>query len=162
MSKYSEFLKQQKQNSIDFYKSMYEGLGFDEASNKYCEITKRVNDDETKVVVNISSKQVFRTQYGYGLIVGKDKVVWLKSWQVLVVADWFATEMTRGNYQVMLNKEYYNVKQSSREFEGINVGDCESDSKFEKENGYHSWEDMVDIAKRQEAVIEDNPIKIKI
>lgn len=161
MSKYSEFLKQQKQNSIDFYSKMYDGLGFEEASNKYCEITKRVNDDETKVLINISSNQVFLTQYGYGLMVGKTKVVWLKSWQVISVADWFKTDMTRGCYQVMLNKEYYNVKDSTREF-NIEVGDCASDSEFEKVNGYHSWEDMVDTAKRQESLLAESPIKFKV
>lgn len=160
MSRYSDYLKQQKQNSINFYATMYEGLGFEEASNKYCEITKRVSDDENKVLINVSSNQVFSTQYGYGLKVGKNKVVWLKSWQVLKVADWWQTEMTRG-YQVMLNKEYYIAKDSTREFD-IEVGDCESDSSFEKENKYHGWEDMVNIAKAQEGSLENNPVKFKI
>lgn len=162
MSNYSNYLKSKKQSSVDFYSKMYEGLNFGEASNKYCQITKRVSDDETKVLINVNSKQVFSTQYGYGLKVGKSKVVWLKNWQVFRVADWFATEMTANAYQILLNKEYYKVNNSTREFDDINVGDCASDSEFEKANGYHSWEDMVSIAKLQEKAIEDNPIKFKL
>lgn len=160
MSKYSDYIKSQKQKSIDFRASIYEGLGFREASNKYCEVTKRVNDDETKVLINVAASQVFSTQYGYGLKVGKDKVVWLKNWQVLTIADWWETEQTKGHVQVLLNKDYYKVNQSTREFD-ICVGDCASDSDFEKANGYHSWEDMVNIAKIQDAGLKDSPIKFK-
>lgn len=144
------------------YRCKDEGLGFGEASNKYCELTRRVNDDETKVLINASTSQVFRTQYGYGLIVGHDKVVWLKEWQVLKVADWFATQWTAHTYQVLLNKEYYKVNQSTKEFDGINVGDCASDSEFEKENGYHSWKDIVEMAKAQQEALKDSPIKFEI
>lgn len=161
MSRYSEYMKSRKQNNVNFYAGILEGLGFREASNKYIEVTKRVNEDETKILVNVSARQVFKTQYGYGLIVGSDKVVWLKNWQVMIVADWWQTGMTKGCYQVLLNKDYYTVKDSTRTFEGIAVGDCESDSEFEKANGFHSWEDMVAIAKAQEEAIEENPVKFK-
>lgn len=161
MSKYSEYLKSQKQKSVNFYASMYEGLGFDEISNKYCELTKRVNDDETKILLNINLNQIFPTQYGYGLKVGKHNVVWLKKWQVINIADWFKTEATYGCVQVMLTKEYYNVKDSSFEYD-ITVGDCASDSDFEKANGYHSWEDMVEIAKIQQEGLADSPIRFKV
>lgn len=158
MSKYSEYLNNQKQNTINFYANILEGLGFAEASNKYCEVTRRVNDDETKILVNVNKKQLFSTQYGYGLIVGKNSVVWLKNWQVFVVADYFKTSMTNNCLQVLLNKEYYNVKESTREFDVV-VGDCASDSEFEKANGYHSWKDMVERAKAQEKVMSENPVK---
>lgn len=161
MSKYSEYLKSQKQKSLDFYSNMYEGLGFGEASNKYCEITKRVSDDEQKIIINVDSNQIFSTQYGYGLKVGKNHVVWLKNWQVIDVADWFRTSLTSGR-QVLLNKDFYIVKESTREFDNIEVGDCASDSEFEKQNKYHGWEDMVNVAKAQQKYLEDNPIKFKI
>lgn len=161
MSRYSEYLKEQKAKNIEFYSKMYDGLGFGEASNKYCEITKRVSEDETKVLVNVDTRQVFSTQYGYGLKVGKNHVVWLKKWQVLDVADWWQTEMTHAHKQVLLNKEYYNVKESAYEYD-IVVGDCASDSEFEKANGYHGWKDMVAIAKAQESKLNDNPVKFKL
>lgn len=162
MSKYSDFLKNQKQKSIKFYASIYEGLDFKQASNKYFEINRRVNNDLTKILVNVDACHLFQTCYGYGLIVGHDKVVWLKSWQVFKVSDWFQTFMTKNSYQVLLNKDYYIVNQSTKEFDGIVVGICASDSDFEKQNGYLSWGDMVNIAKMQEAYITNNPIKFKI
>lgn len=111
------------------------------------------------MLINISQDQVFKTAYGWGLIVGHDKVVWLKNWQVIKIADWFATNWTAGCYQVMLNKEYYKVNQSTREFDDIEVGVCASDSEFEKANGYHSWEDMLRDAKAQQDALKDSPIK---
>lgn len=156
-SSYSKWMKKIEEENRMIRKERFEGLGYEE-TNKYGQLTKRVSDDESKIVVNISRNQIFLTRYGYGLKVGHDKVVWLKGWQAFTVADWYATEMTAHSYQVVLSKENYIVKQSTREFDDIEVGDCASDSDFEKANGYHSWEDMVDLAKRQEAVIDSCPI----
>ena len=161
MSSYSAYMKSRKEKSINFRASIYEGLGFEQASNKYCEITRRVNDDETKILVNVDASQVFPTRYGFGMVVGRNHVVWLKDWQVIQVADWWLTEFTKGCYQVLLNKDYYKVAESTREFEDITVGDCASDSEFEKANGYHSWEDMVAIAKAQEEGLKESPVKFK-
>lgn len=123
---------------------LFKGLNPKDVSNKYSSCD-RVSADEDKVCVLVSTSQLFSTKYGYGLIVGHDKVVWLKSWQVLE-SNWFTPS---GMREVVLTKEYYTVKQSSKEFEDIMVGDCESDSEFEKANGFHSWEDMVARAKAQ-------------
>lgn len=123
---------------------LFKGLNPHEVSNKYAS-ADRVAEDGSKCVARVSTSQLFATRFGYGLIVGHDKVVWLKNWQVLD-DNWFTPAGTR---DVVLTKEFYNVKQSSKEFDGICVGDCASDSDFEKENGYHSWQDMFDRAKVQ-------------
>lgn len=161
MSNYGDFLKKKKLKKEMFYQTAFDGLDFKKASNKYYEIEKRVSEDETKILVNADASHIFATKYGYGLIVGRDRVVWLNDWQVFTVADWFQTEFTRGTYQVLLSKDYYKPVKSNREFEGICVGDCESDSEFEKANCYHSWDDMLDIAKAQETN-SNSPIKFKL
>lgn len=161
MSNYGDFLKKKKLKKEMFYQTAFDGLGFKKASNKYYEIEKRVSEDNTKILLNVDSSHIFATKYGYGLIVGHDKVVWLNDWQVFTVADWFQTEFTRGAYQVLLNKDYYKPVKSNREFEGICVGDCASDSEFEKANSYHSWEDMLEIAVNQNSS-SNSPIKFKL
>lgn len=126
---------------------LFKGLRPTQESRKYWECN-RVSDEEDKVVVNISRSSIFQTKYGYGLIVGQTKVVWVKSWQVLE-ENWYTPSGTK---DVVLTKDYYKVVDSTREFSDISVGDCASDSEFEKANGYHSWEDMVSIARAQKEI----------
>lgn len=135
------------------------GLNPREISAKYS-TCDRVSDNEEKIVVRVADTNLFDSRYGYGLILGRTKFIWLKRWQVLA-PNWFTP---KGKRDVVLTKEYFKVQDSTSEFKGINVGDCESDSEFEKANGYHGWEDLVDFAKRQEAdeVADiDEPLRIR-
>lgn len=114
----------------DFNKFRFEGLDARCYSNKYMTM-KRVSDDESKIVVKVADEQVFETQYGFGLIINRTHVVWLKSWQVSV--NWYGTE-------ILLNKDYFKPTESKREFENY---------LYDPEN--ESWETWLNVAKDQAA-----------
>lgn len=86
----------------------FEGLNLKKISNKYytCD---RVNADGTRIVVRVATGQLFRTRYGYGMILDRSHVVWLKDWQVSISYD----KDGLGDYfcEVIINKDYFNVKQ---------------------------------------------------
>ncbi|MGC4441381.1 hypothetical protein ABXW85_21220, partial [Streptococcus suis] len=64
----------------------YKGFGSEQiqrVSNKYNELKgNHVSKDGNNAVINISSEHVFRTQYGYGVIVDAEHTVFVKPWQV--------------------------------------------------------------------------------
>ena len=86
----------------------FEGLNLKQLTNKYytCD---RVNADETRIVVRVAVNQLFRTRYGYGMILDRNHVVWLKDWQVSIS---YAKDGD-GDYfcEVILNKDYFNAKE---------------------------------------------------
>ena len=85
----------------DFNNFRFEGLNYKDASNKYYTMD-RVSADESKIVVKVASTQIIETKFGYALILDYNHVVFLKSWQVS--DNYFGIE-------VLLNKEYWNVKE---------------------------------------------------
>jgi hypothetical protein len=85
----------------DFNEFRFEGLDFKPASNKYWTM-KRVNADETKIVVNVGSHHLQKTKYGYALILDEKHVVFIKDWQVN--QNYFGNE-------VIIIKKYFNVKE---------------------------------------------------
>lgn len=161
MSTLREFKQSMTKKAEEFNEWRFEGLGFSKDSNKYYSIDRRYNEDETKVVINYCKKQLFKTLYGWGLIIGHEHVVWLKDWQVFEVGSWWQGATTC-EYQVLLTKDFYKPVKSNKPFEDICVGDCADDSEFEKVNGYHGWQDMVDTAKAQNEFIALDPIKFQI
>lgn len=85
----------------DFNEFRFAGLDFKSASNKYWTM-KRVNADETKIVVKVDESMLQPTRYGYALILDDKHVVFIKDWQVNI--NYFGCE-------VLLTKEYFNVKE---------------------------------------------------
>lgn len=85
----------------DFNEFRFAGLDFKSASNKYWTM-KRVNADESKIVVKVDESMLQPTRYGYALILDNKHVVFIKDWQVNI--NYFGCE-------VLLTKEYFNVKE---------------------------------------------------
>lgn len=85
----------------DFNEFRFAGLDFKPASNKYWTM-KRVNADESKIVVKVDESMLQPTRYGYALILDDKHVVFIKDWQVNI--NYFGCE-------VLLTKEYFNVKE---------------------------------------------------
>jgi hypothetical protein len=98
-----EKAKEQKQSKEDEFNKFRFGDfgGTRDLSNNYLEIDKRTSADGNKCIVKVGDNHLIMTKYGYGLVLDKDHVVFLKDWQV-----------SRNNYgnEVILNKQYWNVK----------------------------------------------------
>lgn len=80
----------------------FEGFELKRKSNKYFSLTSRVNNNESKIVVNVADEHLLETKYGYALILDKNHVVFVKDWQVS--ANFYGNE-------VVLDKKYFNVKE---------------------------------------------------
>lgn len=126
--------KEQHLKKFDLYR--FEGLEPKIATNKYLHMN-RISADESKVVIRFAKEHVFKTSYGYGFIVGQNHVVWLKDWQI---EDNYYSQSFDA-YEILLSKEFYNVKESNRPFDDIVV---------ENDEGFYSWDDIVTIAKEQQ------------
>jgi len=63
---------------------------------------KRVNKEETRVVVKVAEEHVFPTQWGWALILDVNHVVFLRPWQVDV--NYFGCE-------VLIEKTYFKPKE---------------------------------------------------
>lgn len=118
--------------------NVYQNLDLKNASNKYDSITNVSEDEQT---ISIRTSNLFKTRYGYGLMVGNNKVVWLKDFNVCE-HDWY-------DYTVaVLIKKYFTVKDYDFKSKDIRTvdGDATSNFTFDAEN---TWESLVEIAKEQ-------------
>ena len=86
----------------DFNEFRFAGLGVRQQSNKYLTTERRVNDEETKIVVKVADSHIIPTRFGYALILDQTHVVFLKEWQV--DQNWYGNE-------VVLDKNYFVVKE---------------------------------------------------
>ena len=123
--------------SKNFNEYRFEGLNYTDASNKYYTM-ERVNADETKIVVKVASSHLLKTKFGYALILDYDHVVFLKNWQVDI--NYFGCE-------VLLTKEFFNVK---------NWGEF---SDFGEEKKNLEWSTWLDVAKAQNAAIDEDGMR---
>lgn len=112
----------------EFNDFRFKGMKWIDASNKYI-LVERISEDEKKVIVRVADNQIFRTKYGFALIIDHNHVVFLKEWQVDNQIQF---------YNILLNEEYFNVKEFG---EHEDFGDSDGLDNFKK------W---VDIAKSQE------------
>jgi len=122
----------------DFNEFRFAGLDYRSKSNKYLTMN-RVSTDESKIVVKVSDSHIFQTKYGYGLILDRTHVVWLKDWQVNI--NYYGIE-------VLLTREYFNVKESSKDFDEF----CD-----EPEN--LTWEEWLTTAKAQDSILDEDGFK---
>lgn len=123
----------------DFNEFRFEGLNFRSVSNKYFTMD-RTNSDDTKIVVKVASEHLLKTKYGYALILDRNHVVFIKDWQVS--DNYFGIE-------VLLTKQFFNVKE---------WGDF-SDEFFEEPENLN-WNTWVEIAKEQDAFVDDDGEKL--
>lgn len=115
--------------STEFYNFVFDGLGWIQHSNKYLEIGKRVSDDKSKIVVRVGDNHLIKAPFGYGLVLDRKHIVFLKYWQV--------SKSVYGN-EVVLTKQYFIVKE---------WGDFDQFCDI-KEN--LNWETWVKVAEEQE------------
>lgn len=123
----------------DFNEFRFAGLNMRDKSNKYLTMD-RVSADETKIVVKVADSHILPTKYGYALILDENHVVFLKSWQVS--SNYFGNE-------VLLNKEFFQVKE---------WGDFSNEFGSNEENLI--WDTWVEIAKDQDALVDEDGFKI--
>lgn len=114
---------------MSFIEWLLGDLEYRKISNNYV-TCKRFNETEDKIIVKVAGSHLFETQYGYGLILDARHLVFLKSWQVN--SNYYGNE-------VLLSKKYFNVKESTKEF----------DEFFEDEEAL-KWEYWLESAKMQE------------
>ena len=96
----SKAVKNDSQTSelSDFDKFRFGGLNATRTSNKYYEMDRVAAD---RVVVKVGEESVFKSQYGYGLILDDSHVCWLKDWQVS--ESYYGTE-------VLITEKYFQAK----------------------------------------------------
>lgn len=129
MSKYSEFLKQRKENNLIFF------LGernYKETSKRFKIINHVIDNDNILLVTN--NVQYFTNKEVYVLWVANNKVVYLKDWQVKPVYNY---EHLGDTYIVKLNRNFF---KSYNCFTNENI-------LIEKE---YSFDNLVEIAKSQD------------
>ena len=123
-----------------FLDNMFGDLGIHRISNNYFSMS-HINEAGTKIIVRVAKEQVFKTKYGYGLILDQNHVQFLKSWAVN--DNWYGT-------YIMLEKQYFTPKQWG-EF---------GDYPEEKENlEFETW---VNIAKEQEEMAQKDRINFQV
>lgn len=135
MSKFSDFIKGQKQKDLKFFF----GDNLKMTSNKYFKFT-HVKDDDNIIIFTKNVKYWFNKDQ-YLLVVDNNKAIYLKSWQVKEVC---ADNGVCG-YAVKLNRNFFKTYTFSFDFEGF---------LFEKEDTFDS---LVEVAKEQD--FENMPIK---
>lgn len=122
---------------ISFNEFRFDGLKCREVSNKYFTMS-RVSEDKNKIIVKVDDNHIFKTRYGYALILNAEYVLFLKEWQV--------DQNYYGN-EVLLNKEFFIPKK---------WGDFSLDFEFEEDNlDWNEWLNTA-IAQNNE---EDNEVR---
>lgn len=122
-----------------FERNIFDGLNPYAKSNKYLRMDRVAED---KIVVKVAKEHVFPTRYGYGLILDRNHVVFIKDWQV--------NTAEQIGCDVLLNREYWKVKEWG-EFDDFDTN--------EENYDFETW---IAVAKEQDAVDEDgdkiNPV----
>lgn len=128
MSKFSEYLKQNKIKEMHFF--------FGEDAEVYTDYVKHfthyINDDEIRLITN--DIKIIKDQYV--LIISNNKAVYLKPWQVMKVKNW---NLEMNSYVVKLNRKYF--KPCTFKFIFDN---------YETKATEDSFDDLIKIAKEQD------------
>lgn len=118
MSKFSEYIKSLKEKDMQFF---FKG-GYNKVSNQYFRFNHVINDEE--IIISTNNIRVWKDNYV--LIIGNNKVVYLKYWQVRQVKSW---DLGENSYLVKLNKNYFRPYETKFEIEDV----C-----FEKEDTFET------------------------
>lgn len=130
-------ISEKKKGFFDF---IFEGLDWEQKSNNYV-TCKRVNEAEDKIVIKVGENQIYKTMYGYALILDVNHVVYLKDWQVS--DNYFGKE-------VVLDKKYFNLKKTTKDLS------CD----FAENEELLKFENLVKIAKEQDSLINEDGLKL--
>lgn len=122
----------------EFNNFRFEGLNWEEQSNKYLTM-KRVSEDENRIVVKVADAHLIQTRFGYALIIDRTRVVFLKDWQV--------SRNYYGN-EVLLTREYFIVKEWG-----------EHDN-FSDNDQYTNFDEFVAMAKEQDELADEEGYKL--
>lgn len=125
MSKYSDFLKDMKENQINKFFGEVKNT-----SNKYFKFNHILNEDEIIIVTG----NVKFIKDNFVLVVGNNKVVYLKEWNIVRVHNY---DLGLNAYAVKLNRKYFKTYTFKSDFE---------DFYFEKDD---TFESLIEIAKEQ-------------
>lgn len=128
MSKLNEVFKNMKEKDLNFF--FGEG-NWKNKSNKYYSFKRVLNENEIIIV----TENIRIVKENPVLVIGNNKVVYLKDWAVRPVRNY---ENGVYAYAVKLNKNYFKVYTFKSDFE---------DLFFEKED---SFDDLLKTAKEQE------------
>lgn len=112
----------------DFNAFRFAGLEHYDVSRRFMSMN-RIDAEKTRVVIRFAESHVFKTQYGYGLILDRTHVLWLKDWQV--------SDNCYG-VEVVLTKQYFTPKAAAKPF-----------SDFDDNPDMLAWEEIVRIAEEQ-------------
>ena len=125
MSKYSDFLKDMKENQINKFFGEVKNI-----SNKYFKFNHILNEDEIIVVTG----NVKFIKDNFVLVVGNNKVVYLKEWNIVRVHNY---DLGLNAHAVKLNRKYFKTYTFKNDFE---------DFHFEKDD---TFESLIEVAKEQ-------------
>nr|DAI56024.1 MAG TPA: hypothetical protein [Caudoviricetes sp.] len=125
MSKYSEFLKEMKEEQISKFFGEVK-----KTSNKYFKFNHILNEDEIIIVTG----NVKFIKDNFVLVVGNNKVVYLKEWNIVRVHNY---DLGLNAHAVKLNRKYFKTYIFKNDFE---------DFHFEKDD---TFESLMEIAKEQ-------------
>lgn len=98
---------------------------------------KHVSDDNNNAVIKISGKHIIETKYGYAVIMSNTEVVFIKHWQV------WGVNYKSNAYIINFNRDFFNIKTWGNHDD------------FSSERTFNSFEDVIALAKEQEAHYND-------
>ena len=85
----------------EFNNFRFNGFEVKQQSNKYLTMN-RISNDNSKVIIDVNPVHLFKTKFGYGLILNSNHVLFVKDWQV-----------NFNNYktEVLIDSEYFVAKE---------------------------------------------------
>lgn len=125
MSKYSEFLKEMKEEQINKFFGEIK-----KTSNKYFKFNHILNEDEIIIITG----NVKFIKDNFVLVVGNNKAVYLKEWNIVRVHNY---DLGLNAHAVKLNRKYFKIYTFKNYFE---------DFHFENDD---SFESLMEAAKEQ-------------
>lgn len=128
MNKLNEIIKNMKEKDLNFF---FGKGNWSNKSNQYYNFKRVINENEVIIITN----NIKKIKNNYVLVVGNNKVVYLKDWAVRPVRNF---ENNVYAYAVKLNRNYFKVYTFKSDFE---------DLYFEKEENFA---DLLELAKEQE------------
>ncbi len=128
MSNLNDLIKNIKNKDLDFF---FGKGNWSNKSNQYYNFKRVINENEIIIITN----NIKKIKNNYVLVVGNNKVVYLKDWAVRPVRNF---ENNVYAYAVKLNRNYFKVYTFKSDFE---------DLYFEKEENFA---DLLELAKEQE------------
>ena len=135
MSKYSDYLKERKKKHIEFF--FQQQVKWE--SNKYLRFKECIDDDN--IILLLDEYKLHYVKLNPVLLVGKNKAVYLKEWQIEPFHKWFAESKTGiQGYCIKLNRKYFKPYTFTDEFRKWWGGDTET-----------TFDDLLEKAKRHDA-----------